>query len=253
MWPPLIAAPPPPKSALTRATTLTQFVISAAVFAPFSSVSSSPVPPITASTPYIAASFTAAASSFCTYTNHTFKRYTHIPEGPLEWWFCSRFITHSLSSSVGTDSSNGLCPRCEGITPEIEEKGAKTAAEMTNWVKVVALVRADLGGGLLSEEATCQAVVLIPKGKGDYRGIGLVEVIWKLVAAILNLLIIASITYHDFLHGFLAGCGSGTATLEAKLIQRLSALREEVLYVMEDENENDEEEERVSQIRFELC
>ena len=28
----------------------------------------------------------------------------------------------------------------------------------------------------LAEEATWQAVVLIPKGKGDYRGIGLVEV-----------------------------------------------------------------------------
>ena len=29
-------------------------------------------------------------------------------------------------------------------------------------------------------------VVLIPKGKTYYRGIGLVEVIWKVVAAILN-------------------------------------------------------------------
>ena len=28
----------------------------------------------------------------------------------------------------------------------------------------------------LAEEATWQAVVLIPKGKGDFRGIGLVEV-----------------------------------------------------------------------------
>ena len=33
--------------------------------------------------------------------------------------------------------------------------------------------------GELAEESTWQAVVLIPKGKGDYRGIGLVEVMWK--------------------------------------------------------------------------
>ena len=49
--------------------------------------------------------------------------------------------------------------------------------------------------GRLAEEATWQAVVLIPKGVKDYRGIGLVEVMWKVVAAILNCRITASITY----------------------------------------------------------
>ena len=72
---------------------------------------------------------------------------------------------------------------------------------------------------LLSEEAACQAVVLIPKGGGDYRGIGLVEVIWKAVAMILNICFIATITYHDFLHGFRSVCGTGTATLEVNLLQ----------------------------------
>ena len=41
-----------------------------------------------------------------------------------------------------------------------------------------------------------QAVVLIPKGGKDYGGIGLVEVMWKEVAAILNLRLKASITFH---------------------------------------------------------
>ena len=86
--------------------------------------------------------------------------------------------------------------------------------------------------GELAEEATWQAVVLIPKGKKDYWGIVLVEVMWKVVAAILNRRFTASITYHDFLHGFRAGRGTGTATLEAKLLQQLAALREEVLYVI---------------------
>ena len=57
-------------------------------------------------------------------------------------------------------------------------------------------------------------MVLIPKGGKDYCGIGLVEVMWKLVAAILNRQLTASITYHDFLHIFWAGRGSGTATLD---------------------------------------
>ena len=58
------------------------------------------------------------------------------------------------------------------------------------------------------------------------------EVMWKLVAAILNIRLTASITFHDLLHGFWAGCGTGTATLEAKLLQQLAVLREEVLYVI---------------------
>ena len=69
-------------------------------------------------------------------------------------------------------------------------------------------------------------------GKREYRGIRLMEVMWKVVATILNRRFTASITYHDFLHGFRAGRGTGTATLEAKLFQQLAALKDEVLYVI---------------------
>ena len=86
--------------------------------------------------------------------------------------------------------------------------------------------------GELTEEITWQAVVLIPKGKGSYRGIGLVEVMWKIVAVILNYRLTSSITFHDVLHGFRAGRGTGTATLKAKLLQQLAVMREEVLYVI---------------------
>ena len=58
------------------------------------------------------------------------------------------------------------------------------------------------------------------------------EAIWKVVAAILNRRFTASITYHNLLHGFQEGRGTGTATLEAKILQQLAALREEVLYVI---------------------
>ena len=67
---------------------------------------------------------------------------------------------------------------------------------------------------------------MTPNGKRYYHGLGLVEIMWKLVVAILNCRLTASITFHDFLHGFLAGRGTGIATLEAKLIQQLETLRE---------------------------
>ena len=84
----------------------------------------------------------------------------------------------------------------------------------------------------MAEEVTWKSLVLILKGGKDYRGIGLVEVMWNVVAAILNRRFTASITYHDFLHIFRAVRGTGTANLEAKLLQQLAALREEVLYVI---------------------
>ena len=108
-----------------------------------------------------------------------------------------------------------------------EDRAAQEGAE--NWTRVVDLIQAAFQDGKLPEEATWQAVVLIPKGKKEYWGIGLVEVMWKVVAEILNRRFTASITYHDFLHGFWAGCGTGTATLNANLFQQLAALREEVL------------------------
>ena len=68
-------------------------------------------------------------------------------------------------------------------------------------------------------------------GRG-YLDIVLVEVIWKSVEVILNCRFTAIITYHDLLHGFRAGCGTGTATLELNILQQVAAFREEVLHVI---------------------
>ena len=58
-------------------------------------------------------------------------------------------------------------------------------------------------------------MVLIPKGKGEFRGIGLVEVTWKFMAVILHRRLTTGIKLHDALHGFREGSGTGTSTLEA--------------------------------------
>ena len=121
----------------------------------------------------------------------------------------------------------------KGETADKERGGWDDTQEgAENWVRVVELVQTAFRDEDLEEEATWQAVVLIPKGNKDYRVIDLVEVTWKVVAAILNRRFTASITYHDFLHGFRAGRSTGTATLEAKMIQQLVDLGEEVLYVI---------------------
>ena len=74
-------------------------------------------------------------------------------------------------------------------------------------------------------------VVLIPKGKGNYRGIGLLDPIWKAIEVVMdNRLKILEL--HDCLHGFLVGRGTGTAIMEVKLVQQLAYLLkvEQLLY-----------------------
>ena len=86
--------------------------------------------------------------------------------------------------------------------------------------------------GLLVLEVTWQVVALIPKGGGNYRGICLMEVVWKEVTVILNHRFTASITYHDYLHSFQVGFSIGTVTLEVKLIQQVLAMRYEFLHTI---------------------
>ena len=74
-------------------------------------------------------------------------------------------------------------------------------------------------------------VVMIPKGGGnDFRGIGLVEVLWKTISGIINLRLSPFIEFHNTLHGFYSGRGTGTATLEENLLQKLIAIREMVIH-----------------------
>ena len=68
-------------------------------------------------------------------------------------------------------------------------------------------------------------MVIIPKGKGEFRGIGLVEVTWKLMTVILHRRLTMGIQLHDVLHRFWEGRVTGMATLEAKLLQQLAAMR----------------------------
>ena len=54
------------------------------------------------------------------------------------------------------------------------------------WGKVGEMTQTAFRDGKLAEEAAWQTVVLIPKRKGEFQGIRLVEVTWKLMAVILH-------------------------------------------------------------------
>ena len=88
------------------------------------------------------------------------------------------------------------------------------------------LVQEELHYGYLAEDCMWHMVVLIVKKDG--RGlsvIGIVDVLCKTTMGIINRRLTSEISYHDMLHGFWGGFGTGTATLEANLIQQLTTMR----------------------------
>ena len=52
-----------------------------------------------------------------------------------------------------------------------------------NWDKSIAIIQAAFRGGELAAPCACHTVVMIPKGRGtNFRGIVLVEVLWKAIS-----------------------------------------------------------------------
>ena len=83
--------------------------------------------------------------------------------------------------------------------------------------------------GALAEECTKNTVVVITKDKGDLRGIGLIEVLWKAITIILKHRLTAAISFHATLHGFWSEKGTDTTALEYNLLQQLTSMRYVVL------------------------
>ena len=102
--------------------------------------------------------------------------------------------------------------------------------DATNWLKVVSIAQEAFQDWNLANEYKWQKVVLIPKWKGDFQGIGLVELLWKAIMRLLICRLTTANYFHDTLHGFWEGRGTSTAALEENLLQQLTTMREAVLF-----------------------
>ena len=131
-------------------------------------------------------------------------------------------MVNSISVSMGQERVTTE----EGMKDEGEER------ETTKWEKLVELVQLAFQYKVIADEADWKAVVLVLKWGGDYCGIGFVAVMWKAAEVIPNHRFTIAITYHNFLHRFQVGRGTGTATLEVKLLHQVAELREAVLHVI---------------------
>ena len=84
--------------------------------------------------------------------------------------------------------------------------------------------------GDLPQALPWSILACIPKSDGGRRGIGLLEIVWKVLEAIIDSRLKATITLHDAIHGFTAKRGTGTATTEVKLQMELAQIRQEPLF-----------------------
>jgi hypothetical protein len=114
-----------------------------------------------------------------------------------------------------------------GIKHEESENGV--AGEGDCWRLFVLLMQAVWESGTIPTQISWMIIILLPKGEGDYRGIGLLDPMWKAVEKIM-VARLSFIKLHDSLHGGLPHRGTGTAIMEAKLNQQLAWVDQEPLY-----------------------
>ena len=102
--------------------------------------------------------------------------------------------------------------------------------DATKW-KIFSIIKTAFWDGTLAKDFMWKTVVLIPKGgSSDFGRIGLAEVLWKTMTSLLNLRLAAAITFHDVMHRFRSGRGTGTVALKAKVLQQFMYMMEEVLF-----------------------
>ena len=78
-----------------------------------------------------------------------------------------------------------------------------------------------MGPRFIPTELGWNVLVLITKANADTWGIGLLEVVWKVVEAVIETWIKSLVQFHNEMHGFCAGREAGTAITELKPAQEL--------------------------------
>jgi hypothetical protein len=79
-------------------------------------------------------------------------------------------------------------------------------------------------------ELPWSVLVLIQKGSGGCRGIGLLEICWKVISKIMDFRMKKGIYIDDLIHGFRADRGTSTSNIEAKLQMQLSCVWRQTFY-----------------------
>ena len=75
-------------------------------------------------------------------------------------------------------------------------------------------------------------LVLPPKGHVETWGIGLLEVLWKIVEAIIDTQIKLVVTFHNVIHGFRTKRGTGMKIMELNMAQEIASIDQNPLFLV---------------------
>ena len=107
-----------------------------------------------------------------------------------------------------------------------------TTPNPDRWGNLVGLVQHMWESRTLPAELSWNILVLISKGNPETWGVGLLEVLWKVVETIIDTCIKMVVTFHGILHGFRASRDTGTATIELKIAQELESIDQDPLFLV---------------------
>ena len=102
----------------------------------------------------------------------------------------------------------------------------------TYWLKLADFIQFIWDNISTPTELGWTVLVLIQKGSTYTWGIGILEVMWKVVEAVIYTRIKTVVQFHDVLHGFRAGRGAGTTITELKLAQYLASVNQDPIFLV---------------------
>jgi Reverse transcriptase (RNA-dependent DNA polymerase) len=132
------------------------------------------------------------------------------------------------SSGISVDEIKSWYNRARVLKEEkIDEKAIKL------WDSVIEIIKIAFRTGEVPMAFKRGTLVLIPKpGSNDFRGIALLETIYKIVSMIIHRRLIESIPFHDSIHGFRTERGTSTAIINIKLKMQLAKRKKIPLYMI---------------------
>jgi hypothetical protein len=101
------------------------------------------------------------------------------------------------------------------------------------WSKVLEIIQLAFTRGPIPKVFGLGTLVWSPKRVPcQFRGMALLEVVYKLVSTIINIWLTNNIEFHRAAHGFCHGKGTGTGIMEAKLRMKLAMRTINLLYMV---------------------
>ena len=70
------------------------------------------------------------------------------------------------------------------------------------------------------------------KGHTYTQGVGIMEILWKVVESIIDTLINAVVTFYNVLHRLCANRGTGSAIMELNMAQELASIEQNPLFMV---------------------